>query len=102
MITPTILTLIIGLGTILTFIFSVWNAIRKPQEKSETNDAVFANELKSLSEKLTLIQNNDLHELKGMFNTHILNQNSNEREVSDKLARQDERLKMIQETLSKK
>ena len=95
MITQSLLTYAIGIGTILTFCISLYNSLRKPQETSQTNDAVFNTELKNLTTKLDLIQNNDLHEIKGMFNAHVLNQNTNEREVSDKLARLDTKIEML-------
>lgn len=98
MITPENISIVVQICTLLGIIFGVFLYFRKPQEKDEIYKAVLDEKFKILAEKLDLLKNNDLHELKGLMDRHIMNQNISEREVSDKLARLDVRL----ETLIKK
>lgn len=79
------LNTILQIATLLGLIFAAYFTLRKPQEKSEINDAVLDVKFETLEKKLELIKNNDLHELKGMFNTHIANQSIYERETASRL-----------------
>jgi len=88
-------TNILFLITIATVLVNIYLSLKKPQEKGEIVDAVFKVEFDNLKSKLDLIQNNDLHEIKGMINTHILNQNANEREISDKFARLETKVEIL-------
>lgn len=81
--------------TLVGILFAVYLYFKKPQIKGEENDLVFNEKLKGLEKTMNEIKLNDLHELKGMFNTHITNQNVCEREVSDKLARVETKLDML-------
>lgn len=95
MITPENISIVMQIATLLGIIYAVYNSFRKPQEQGEINDKVFDEKFANLTKQLETIKNNDLHELKGMFNTHVLNQNANEREVSDKIARLDTKLDFL-------
>ena len=95
MLTQELITYALGIVALLNVGVVVWNGIRKPQEKSEVNDAVFDVKFQNLCERLDTIKNNDLHELKGMFNTHITNQGVYEREMVDKYARLETKIDML-------
>jgi len=79
------LSIIIQVITLLGIAWAIYNSLKKPQEKSEVNDAVFDTKFRSLEDMVKKIELNDLHELKGMFNTHITNQNSYERDMCGRL-----------------
>lgn len=87
-------------------VFGVFLYFKNPQEKLQTEDAVLGLEIKnlnrnledkfsSLKESIELIKNNDLHELKGMFQMHVQNQNVSEREISAKLASLDTKIEFL-------
>jgi uncharacterized circularly permuted ATP-grasp superfamily protein len=95
MITTENISIVLQLATVIGVIFAVYLYFRTPQEKDEVFKAVLDEKFKNLSEKLDLLKNNDLHELKGLMDRHIMNQGISEREVSDKLARIDTKLEML-------
>lgn len=64
LLTPSNITFILG---VLAIIFSIYNYFRNPQVKSEQTDALMSQEIKNLTEKLQLLMNNDIHEIKGML-----------------------------------
>ena len=88
-------TNILFLITIATVLVNIYLSLKKPQERGEIVDAVFKVEFDNLKQKLDLIQNNDLHEIKGKIDTHIINQNTNDREVSAKFARLEAQIEML-------
>lgn len=53
--------------TIASLLFSCYLYFRNPQVKSDQIDALMAQEIKNLTEKLQLLMNNDIHEIKGML-----------------------------------
>lgn len=59
--TPSMIMFLLG---ILGMIFTVFNYFRNPQISSDKNDVVISSELKALTEKLQLLINNDIHEIK--------------------------------------
>lgn len=67
----TALTYIIGLGTVLSFLFTWYNSIRKPQERSEVNDACFNERLSSLRETVISLRDNHLHSIEEKLDKHI-------------------------------
>jgi len=95
MISQDTITYALGIIALLNVVAMVWNSIKKPQVKSELNDAVFDVRFSSLEKLVTEMKLNDLHELKGLMNAHIVNQNTYEREMSDKYARLDENIKFL-------
>ena len=62
----------ISIGTqIITFIgviFAIYLYFRNPQIKSEKTDIMLNQEIKQLTERVQLLINNDIHEIKGMLN----------------------------------
>jgi len=96
----------IQLLTLFGFIFGVYLYFRKPQEKSEMNDAIFAEQFRHLSETFTTkfqdmkegvvkVMQNDMQELKADVREHVKNQIINEREVASKLAALDTKLEIL-------
>jgi archaellum biogenesis protein FlaJ (TadC family) len=94
MLTPDIIYLAIAIGSTA---FAIFLFFRRPQEKGETNDAVFVVEIRSLAERfdtrfadmkdgVVKVMQNDLQEVKSDIREHVRNQIVNEREVSAKLA----------------
>ena len=79
------LSITIQILTLLGIVWAIYNSLKKPQEKSELNDAVFDNKFLSLENMVKKIELNDLHEIRGMMNTHITNQAVYERETAGKL-----------------
>ena len=53
--------------TIISILFSCYLYFRNPQVASEQTDALMSQEIKNLTEKLQLLMNNDIHEIKGML-----------------------------------
>jgi hypothetical protein len=113
----TTINYILGIIALLNVGVIVWNSIRKPQEKSEINDAVFGVEVKNLSDKFGVdiknisekfddkftnmkesvvkVMQNDLQEVKKLMTDHITEQNVIEREMADKFARIDTKLEFL-------
>jgi len=79
------LSITIQVLTLLGIAWAIYNSLKRPQEKSEVNDAVFDNKFLSLENMVKKIELNDLHELRGIMNTHITNQAVYEREMAEKL-----------------
>lgn len=98
MITPTAITFAIGICTLLTFGVTLYNSVRKPQQKGEITDAVFAEKFTHLAEKfeskfqdmkdgVVKIMQNDMQELKSDVREHVKNQIINEREISSNFSK---------------
>jgi len=83
----TALTYIIGLGTILSFIFTWYNSIRKPQEKGEVNDACFNERLTSLRETVVSLRDNHLHSIEEKLDKHIAENQRDSIEIAKQMSR---------------
>ena len=74
MLTQQVLTYIIGVGTVLTFGITLYNSLRKPQEKGETNDAVFCERMnnyeKTTNDSIKLALNHS-HTVEQKLDAHI-------------------------------
>jgi hypothetical protein len=79
------LSITIQVLTLLGIAWAIYNSLKRPQERSELNDAVFNNKFLSLENMVKKIELNDLHELRGMMNTHITNQAIQDREIAEKI-----------------
>lgn len=79
------LSITIQVLTLLGIAWAIYNSLKRPQEKSEINDAIFDAKFLSLENMVKKIELNDLHEIRGMMNTHITNQSVYEREMAEKL-----------------
>lgn len=66
-----ILSLILGGCNLIAIIIGVYIFLRRPQEKSELNDAVFRSEFNSLEKTVTNIRDNHLHTLEIKLDKHI-------------------------------
>ncbi len=62
--TPTNILAVLG---IVGFVFGMYKGLTGPQINSDKRDALMQQEIKGLTEKLQLLMNNDLHEIKGML-----------------------------------
>jgi len=98
MITTENISIVIQIATLIGIIFGVYLYFRKPQEKSEQNDAVFSVEFKNLeksfNEKFTQsdrelanLRDNHIHTINEKLDKHIESQSKNEMLVCEKLAR---------------
>lgn len=68
------ITLIIQGATIIGIIFTVYLYFRKPQERSDIQDAVFDVKFNSLEKLVTNLRDNHLHTLETKLNTYIAEQ----------------------------
>ena len=91
----TALTYIIGLGTILSFIFTWYNSIRKPQEKGEVNDACFNERLLSLRETVKNLRDNHLHSKEEKLDKHMAEDQRDSIETAKQMAKIETLLKEI-------
>jgi len=70
-ITQETLTFIIGIGTVLSFIFTYYNSIKKPQEKGAIIDARFDERFNALKDIVVNLRDNHIHTLEIKLDTHI-------------------------------
>jgi hypothetical protein len=89
------LNTILQIITLIGVLFAIYKYFRKPQEKSEINDAIFDVKFLALQDMIKKIELNDLHELKGIMNTHMTNQTIYEREVSNKLGGMEAKIDLL-------
>jgi len=68
------LTFILGILAIGGTAFGIWSSIRKPQEDSKVNDAVFDVKFQSLEKMVCNLRDNHIHTLDQKFDKHILDQ----------------------------
>lgn len=94
----TALTYIIGLGTVLSFIFTWYNSIRKPQQKGEIQDAVFETKLNELKKTVSSLRDNHIHTIEQKLDKHI---EENQRD-SIALTKQMTRIETLLEQVIKK
>lgn len=71
MLTHETLDIIIQVLTLGGIVFAVWLAVRKPQEKSEVNDAVFNERFVALEKMVTNLKDNHIHSLDQKLDGHI-------------------------------
>jgi hypothetical protein len=94
-----------GLG-IISMIFAAMNSLKKPQEVSEINDAVFDEKFKGITDKfdtrfqdmkdgVVKIMQNDIQEVKSDLRGHIQSQSIYERETACKLGGIDAKLDIL-------
>jgi predicted histidine transporter YuiF (NhaC family) len=101
MITEENISLIIQIATLVGIIFGVYLYFRKPQEKSETTDAVFEERMKNYentTEKSIQLALNHSHTVESKIDSHI--KESQAKGEAD--ARWQGRIETLLENLSKK
>lgn len=109
MLTQEIITYLLGLAALVSIGFSVYNSLKKPQEKSAIDDAVFDVKLNNLSstnsekinslEKLVInLRDNHIHSLDQKLDKHI----SDQQVSSLDQARWQGRVETLLENISKK
>jgi predicted histidine transporter YuiF (NhaC family) len=101
MITEENISIIIQIATLVGIIFGVYLYFRKPQEKSETTDAVFEERMKnyeSTTEKSIQLALNHSHTVESKIDSHI--KESQAKGEAD--ARWQGRIETLLENLSKK
>jgi flagellar basal body-associated protein FliL len=79
-----IIYLVIAVGTT---VFSVYLYFRKPQEKSEVNDAVFDVKFQTLEKLVTNLRDNHIHTIESKLDLHIENQNKSELTMAKTIGR---------------
>jgi flagellar basal body-associated protein FliL len=92
------LNTILQVVTLGGIVFAVWFAVRKPQEKSEVNDAVFGERFISLEKMVTNLRDNHLHTLDSKLDQHIRENQM----VSIETTRSLTRMETLMEQLLKK
>lgn len=65
------LSTILQVITLVGIIFAVYKTFRQPQEKSETNDAVFNERFNTLDKTVCNLRDNHLHTLEQKLDKHI-------------------------------
>jgi hypothetical protein len=74
MITQEFITYTLGIVALLNVGVAIWNSIKKPQEKSEVNDAVFCERMKNYensTEKSIQLALNHSHTVESKLDGHI-------------------------------
>jgi predicted histidine transporter YuiF (NhaC family) len=101
MITQENISIVIQISTLVGMIFGVYLYFRKPQEKSETTDAVFEERMKnyeSSTEKAIQLALNHSHTVEAKLDLHI--SQSSQKGIED--ARWQGRVETLLENLVKK
>ena len=94
----TTITYLIGIGTIVSMLFGWWNSIKKIQERSVLQDAIFNERFKSLEDIVINLRDNHLHSIEEKFDKHIA---ENQRD-SIKNAKQMSRIETLLEEIIRK
>jgi len=71
MITQENISIIVQISTLVGLIFSMYLYFRRPQEKSETNDAVFDVKFTALEKMVINLRDNHLHTIEEKLSRHI-------------------------------
>lgn len=71
MITAENISIFIQVCTLIGIVFAVYLYFRKPQEKSEMNDALFNQRLDSMRELVINLRDNHIHTLESKLDSHI-------------------------------
>ena len=71
MLSQEIITYSLGIVALLNVGVVVWSSIRKPQEKSTLNDAIFEERFNGLNATVTNLRDNHLHTLESKLDKHI-------------------------------
>ncbi len=66
-----ILTSIVGIGTILSFVFTWYNSIKRPQEKSKEIDVRMEEKYSALRDIVINLRDNHLHTIECKIDKHI-------------------------------
>jgi hypothetical protein len=110
MITEENISILIQICTLVGIVFGVYLYFRRPQEKGEITDALFAEKINFITERfetkfqdmkdgVVKIMQNDMQELKSDVREHVKNQIINEREVASNFSKM---FTLIDERLPKK
>jgi hypothetical protein len=70
MITQEFITYALGIVALLNVGAVLWTSIRKPQETSQLNDAIFEERFNSLNATVTNLRDNHLHTLDSKLESH--------------------------------
>lgn len=81
--------------TILGVIFAVYLYFRKPQEKSEVNDAVFDVKFRALEDMVINLRDNHLHTLQSKLEAHISESQTAAIGSAEKMGRIEAKLDML-------
>lgn len=88
-----------GFISLITILFVVFLYFKKPQEKSELNDALFSQRIENLSKEMANLRDNHLHSIEIKLDAHIAGQVKNELIVAEHLTRLET---ILEERLPKK
>lgn len=83
----TTITYLIGIGTIVSMLFGWWNSIKKIQERSVLQDAIFNERFKSLEDIVINLRDNHLHGINERLEIHIKDNIDFSLKTTEKLAR---------------
>ena len=95
MITEQNISIIIQIATLVGLVFGVYLYFRKPQEKGELTDAVFAQRFTQFDRDLANLRDNHIHTLTTKLDDHIVSQQKNELTVCEKLARIETKIEVL-------
>jgi hypothetical protein len=95
MITEQNISIVIQIATLLGIVFGVYAYFRKPQEKGELTDAVFAQRFTQFDRDLANLRDNHIHTISEKLDKHIDSQSTNDREVAGKLGGLDAKIDIL-------
>lgn len=93
------LTFLIGILAVGGSLFGIMNYFRKPQEKNDITDAVFAQRFTEFDRELANIRDNHLHSIAVKLDLHIADNVKNNLDTAKTLERLETKL---EERLSRK
>ena len=95
MLTEQNISIVIQIATLVGLVFGVYLYFRKPQEKGELTDAVFAQRFTQFDRDLANLRDNHIHTLTTKLDDHIVSQQKNELTVCEKLARIETKIEVL-------
>lgn len=98
MLSQEIITYILGLAALVSIGVSVYNSLKKPQEKSAIQDAVFGVKLQDLEKTVINLRDNHIHTIECKLDKHISDQQAS----FESNIRQMTRIETLLETIMNK
>jgi hypothetical protein len=95
LLTPEIVSYALGIVALLNVGVVLWTSIRKPQEKSTINDAIFEEKFGALSATVTNLRDNHMHTLDLKLEKHIQDNQSFALDTTKSLTRVETLLEQI-------
>jgi hypothetical protein len=78
---------IIGITVLANVGLTIYNSIKKPQQKGEVTDAIFEQKISTLRDTVVNLRDNHLHTIESKLDLHIDNQNKSELTMAKTIGR---------------